>query len=260
MKRNRKLAVLGFITAASLLLLSACGKAETAAEEIDPSIQSQLEQVAPSLVYEFASLSSAGEQELAEIKKSLASSEDYAGLSEGLNSWLNVSGELGALVAVGEDVKTERIDHGYMATVHAEFEKRNLEFSVAMDSQVQKIVSVSLAPEYTVAEKMVKASLNTLMGMGTVFLVLIFISFLISGFKFINAAEAKMKQKGPKEEQTSSAPTPQASALQKAEDLSGNLELAAVIAAAIAAAEGTSPSGLVVRSIKRAQTGTWKRA
>lgn len=37
--------------------------------------------------------------------------------------------------------------------------------------------------------------MNTLMGMGVVFLVLIFISWLISMFKYISVFEAKMKQK-----------------------------------------------------------------
>ena len=40
-----------------------------------------------------------------------------------------------------------------------------------------------------------------------------------------------------------------------------DLELVAVIAAAIAASEGTDPNGLVVRSIKRVgKTNNWKRA
>ena len=43
------------------------------------------------------------------------------------------------------------------------------------------------------------------------------------------------------------------------EDVSDDTELIAVIAAAIAAAEGkTSTNGLVVRSIKRVQKSNWK--
>ena len=44
------------------------------------------------------------------------------------------------------------------------------------------------------------------------------------------------------------------------EDVTDDLELVAVISAAIAAAEGTSADGVVIRSIKRAKNGTWKRA
>ena len=44
------------------------------------------------------------------------------------------------------------------------------------------------------------------------------------------------------------------------EELTDDLELVAVITAAIAASENTSADGLVVRSIKRAPVSKWKRA
>ena len=44
------------------------------------------------------------------------------------------------------------------------------------------------------------------------------------------------------------------------ENLTDDLELVAVITAAIAAAEETSTDGLVVRSIRRVGTSKWKRA
>ena len=99
------------------------------------------------------------------------------------------------------------------------------------------------------------------MGMGTVFLVLIFISWLISCFKYIGKFEGKMKHPHPP------APLktkPSASAKPKTpapeENLADDLELVAVITAAIAASEGTPADGLVVRSIRRAPGNKWKRA
>jgi predicted house-cleaning noncanonical NTP pyrophosphatase (MazG superfamily) len=47
---------------------------------------------------------------------------------------------------------------------------------------------------------------------------------------------------------------------EETEELSDDLELVAVITAAIAASEGTSADGLVVRSIKRARNSQWKKA
>ena len=44
------------------------------------------------------------------------------------------------------------------------------------------------------------------------------------------------------------------------EELADDLELVAVITAAIAASENTPADGLVVRSIKRAPASKWKRA
>ena len=53
------------------------------------------------------------------------------------------------------------------------------------------------------------------------------------------------------------APVPAAA---EEEDLTDDLELVAVITAAIAAYDNTSADGLVVRSIKRANGAKWKRA
>lgn len=107
-------------------------------------------------------------------------------------------------------------------------------------------------------EKLGNAGLNTLMGMGVVFVVLILISLVISAFGLINKAEARKKAAAPA---PAPAPAVQAPAVeQQEEDLTDDLELVAVIAAAIAASENTSPDGLVVRSIRKVSSrNQWKR-
>lgn len=98
----------------------------------------------------------------------------------------------------------------------------------------------------TLGEKMTNAALNTLMGMGIVFAVLILISLIIYGFKIFSYLENKKKAAAP----VAAAPAP--AAVPAAPVAAQNdLELAAVIAAAIAASTGTSTSDFVVRSIKR---------
>ena len=96
--------------------------------------------------------------------------------------------------------------------------------------------------EESLGEKMADAAGNTLMGMGTVFLVLIFISLLISCFKFIPQIMDKLSKKSEVVEEISETVTA------NEEDDS---ELIAVIAAAIAASEQTSTDSFVVRSIRR---------
>ncbi|MFR5602200.1 MAG: OadG family protein [Lachnospiraceae bacterium] len=94
--------------------------------------------------------------------------------------------------------------------------------------------------------------------MGTVFLVLIFISLIIGSLKYVNAAGANTKP----EAAPAAAPAPVAAApvaAVPANNLMNDLELVAVITAAIAASTGTSADGLVVRSIKRKSGSTWKR-
>ena len=87
--------------------------------------------------------------------------------------------------------------------------------------------------------------------MGTVFCVLILISLIISLFGFIPKLQDKLSKKPVAAE----APKPVAAVAAPAaaeEELSDDLELVAVISAAIAAYEGTSSAdGFVVRSIKR---------
>ena len=106
-----------------------------------------------------------------------------------------------------------------------------------------------------------QALLNTLMGMGTVFAVLIFISFLISLFVYIPSIERAIKNRSSKKEKKAAQegrPAPKRPILEEPameeEELVDDGELVAVITAAImAASAGTAVSAdkLVVRSIKR---------
>lgn len=120
-----------------------------------------------------------------------------------------------------------------------------LVFTVTYDKNGE--ISDWKAEEYqSIGEIMGRAGLNTVMSMAIVFLVLIFISLLISCFKFIGNFQNKQKVQ---EEVVSEAPV---LPVQEEENLVDDLELVAVITAAIAAAsENESADGLVVRSIVR---------
>lgn len=110
---------------------------------------------------------------------------------------------------------------------------------------------------YSNKELMASAGKNTVIGMGTVFVVLIFISFIISLFKFLPALFApKPKLPQPKEETKPASPAVAFSAVSPAEEnLVNDAELVAVITAAIYAATGSqnaaSKDRLIVRSIRR---------
>ena len=114
--------------------------------------------------------------------------------------------------------------------------------------------SASLNPVSSMSELMAKAALNTLIGMGTVFAVLILISFIISGFRII----PKIQEKAAKKKESQVVETGVDNALARIVEQeavveeSDDLELVAVIAAAVAASEGAaSVDGYVVRSIRR---------
>ena len=108
-----------------------------------------------------------------------------------------------------------------------------------------------VSPVYSTKELMGQAGMNTLLGMGTVFCVLIFISFIISLLKFLPKLFGK-KNEAKEEKKESKAVAP----LVVADDnLVDDSELVAVITAAIYASQGScnvdSKDKLVVRSIRR---------
>ena len=127
-------------------------------------------------------------------------------------------------------------------------------------SENMYLESVTVSGHYTTGEILQKAGLNTILGMGTVFIVLIFLCFIIWLFNFIPVLEKKFRKKETEEPVLQTAAQPDFAAAGTAAP-AGNTddqELAAVIAAAIAAAEGTSTDDFIVRSIKRRKTNKWK--
>ena len=99
------------------------------------------------------------------------------------------------------------------------------------------------------AESLMKtAAMNTLLGMGTVFCVLILIMLLISAFKLLSIFEKK-----PEKDEVKTSVDKAVEQIVAGEEAQDDTELIAVISAAIAAYEGSSgsSSGYVVRSIRR---------
>lgn len=184
-------------------------------------------------------------------------------------SWLDNKGKLGAYQPQDTDeIVLSLEEDGVMAVVTSQFEKRPANITVHFDT-AGYIVSFSIAPVYTKGEIMKDAALNTIMGIGTVFAVLIFIAFIISLFKYISKAEKYFadrkyaKETAGKDQQPAAEKMPvvlQEAAPVQEEELVDDLELVAVITAALAASMNTSVDQLVVRSIKRKRTNKWQKA
>ena len=111
---------------------------------------------------------------------------------------------------------------------------------------------VALEASVSKVDALADAGINTLLGMGTAFAVLILISLIISLFPIIGKIGKKPATPAP-------ANKPAAAPEVEEEDLSDDDELVAVIAAAIAAYEGSNASasgdGFVVRSIRKRRVG-----
>lgn len=105
------------------------------------------------------------------------------------------------------------------------------------------------------------AMMNTFLGMGTVFCVLIFISLIISLFTFIpKIQDALAKRKETEVKETVTAPAAPVTTEEPPVVEMDDLELIAVITAAIAASSGMSEDDFVVRSIRRTSADRWNQA
>lgn len=192
-----------------------------------------------------------------EIENYLA--QDDAFTTATMESWKSVKNELGAYSSiVSQDVEKDG-DVVTISTV-AQFEKAKADVVLMLDLGQQMYTSMTYSVQYSLAANMQRAGMNTLMGIGIVFLMLVFLSFVIGLFKYIekfqNVGKKKAAEEAPKAEE---APAPAIAQSEAAdEDFADDLELVAVISAAIAAYENTSGDSFVVRSIKK--TNKWHRA
>lgn len=126
------------------------------------------------------------------------------------------------------------------------------------ETEMPELTEASADKVYSMGEKMAKAGMNTLMGLGTVFTVLVLISLIIYCFRFISYFQKK-KARGSSPDDVKAAeekqPLPAWQNVQSADES----EIVAAIAAAIAAANadanafaaGASTDSFVVRSIRR---------
>ena len=106
----------------------------------------------------------------------------------------------------------------------------------------------------SMADKLKDAGINTLICISVVFVVLIFIALIISLFKYINKAAIVARKSRKLEDKNIAEKAIDNTISQitaKEEEELNDLELVAVIAAAIAAATGSSTDDFVVRSIRK---------
>ena len=168
--------------------------------------------------------------------------------ADALKSWIAAQEEMGDYVGVLETSADISADEAVISIV-VDGTSHDATVEIVVDKDLN-LTSVTTTVIKTFGEMMINAALNTLIGMGTVFVVLILISLLISLFGIIPKIQASMSKK--KENVQEKAVDNAVAQIIENEEQSDNLELVAVIAAAIAASEGAaSTDGYVVRSIRR---------
>ena len=235
---------MAFLCVAALLI--GCSSTAWAADEIDDSVKTQLASTAKQLTEAIIAMS---EDDLKGYMES-----DDAFTQNAATAWDGSREELGEKKGdIDEkEITVEYSDDQYTVVVPVSFEKNKADFTYVID-KTGAPTSLAVDVQYTLAQNMEKAAMNTLMGLGTVFVILVFLIFVISLFKYIpGLVEGKKKESKPAP--AAAAPAPVAAPVVEpvVEDVTDDGELVAVIAAAIAASEGkTSTDGFVVRSIRK---------
>lgn len=251
---KKRLLVLGMI--ACLFGLTACGKSDTT-QVLTEEEQAAVE-VADSYISQVAQIVADG------------TADQYIAYDETLesvfSSWESGMEELGSYVETtghevtfdGKDVVVDADITG--SALNPKGEPRTAVVEIIYTAKDYKLSSMAVNVNYTFGEMMKKAALNTLLGMGTVFVILILISLIISCFSVIPKIEAAFKKKEPAKEEKKDVV---AQIIEK-EELADDSELVAVISAAIAAYEAdngsASSDGFVVRSIRKVNKSKWQNA
>ena len=267
----KKFRILLVMMIAVVFSLTGCGPESALKYEIDR--QSLIDNEKSTLEY-MLNLSDSGK------KYTVAQGEEpYASAVSGL---MTTNEEAGAYVSLKETKFTQNKDNIEIVLV-CEFEKTEVEVSFVYEANeiyeyrdvyqnADSILpytptEITVQAVYPMSYYMKQAGSNTLLGMGTVFLVLIFISFIISFFKYIPKAMEKSekkkiaklnaKAKAEIEKTQPQVEAPAAAPVEKPNPMDDS-ELVAVITAAVYAAyaqggNNVSKDTLIVRSISRAR-------
>ncbi|MCI8590891.1 MAG: sodium pump decarboxylase subunit gamma [Lachnospiraceae bacterium] len=251
MKRLSKKLLAFLLVVISVMALSACSSTkESADSDVDPAMQESIKAQVENILNTLNGLS---DEDIVNYKD-----VDDSFTVSAVTAYEAVKDELGTYTSIG-DVEIEEDGDMITATTTAAFEQATATVTLNIDAATYAMQSLSMDVNYTLAQTLQRAGLNTLMGVGIVFVVLVFLSFIISLFRFIGAAADKSMVSHEAPKPIPPAPV-QAPAAQSTPEETDDTELVAVIAAAIAASENMSTDSFVVRSIRKVNKTKWRNA
>lgn len=245
---KKMLLVLGMITC--ILGLTACGS--NAEETVNAKITEE-----EAIMYADQLVESINTVVLQGMEAQYESDEV---ISAALSSWKAAQEDMGSYQAI-LDHEVDITEKDSVINVMVDGTIRDAKVEIILDKDLN-LTSITTNVQYSLGESMQKAMLNTIIGMGTVFVVLILLACIIQAFAVIPKIQEMFAKKDKKvEEAKTEAVDNTIAQIIETEELSDDLELVAVIAAAVAASEGAaSTDGFVVRSIRRANTNKWRNA
>ena len=184
MRQNFRKILTMLTVSAAALGLTACGSTAAETDELSYD-EAYLESVADFLIGNWDGMSDEQIAQYAEMD-----AEDAQGILDNyglpftaeafttaFSGYMGNEEELGAYVSTdGYEVSTDGKEITLVA--HLTYEQRTADLSIVFNKK-SVAQSVTLDPSYTLGEIFTKALMNTILGMGTVFSVLIFISLVI---------------------------------------------------------------------------------
>lgn len=235
-------AILAMITC--MFCLAACGEEEAQSGPVSPEMAKQ---IGTTIVDQMNTIVVQDA-----IQQSVG---DDAVLVSGFEGWKSALKDIGTYNGVS-DASVSFKDGEVIISVEVLGSSHNAEVEIVLDDKLASYIGITTNVHYSTGEILAKAGMNTLIGMGTVFAVLILISLIISCFTLISKFENRQKKEEP-----APAAAPVVQQIAAKEELADDTELVAVIAAAIAAYEGAaSTDGFVVRSIRKSNKSKWQNA
>lgn len=245
---DRKLRRAVYFLFISLLSLFFVACAKTVEKDIDEQIGNNLIMMSDNLISQITSLD---DEAIDRNIKDLEEKKQFE-LMTALENWKAGKKDIGEVQAIKSDEAILNVDkEGYSVSISIVGEKRSAIVRIAYDKNMQKVNSMSINVNYNLGEKLSKAGLNTLIGMATVFIILIFIIFIIDAFRYISVFEERLAKK-PGELTKEEIKLKEEVSTQ--ENLLEDQELVAVISAAIMAyEEENNTDDLIVRSLKKSK-------
>lgn len=203
--------------------------------------------------------------------------KDYAPVYSGIQSWETAKKEIGNIDFTTDsdgngsaDCFTDKSitvddDGNYVVTVEVAGDQKTADFVVTYVKSLEDYAGIVTNVNYSFGELMQQAGLNTLLGMGTTFFVLILLSLIIAGFGriFTTIEKKKAEEARKKDEEAKKNSDVFVTAIpvadqgnRPAKGAADDGALIAVIAAAVSAyreqAEpAVAPDAFVVRKIRR---------
>lgn len=190
--------------------------------------------------------------------------ERYEVLASGYDSWYKALDDLGynSVETLANDIFVKEVnyevnkDDELVVNAVLQGTKHTADMEIYLTNRGE-VTDIGVTVNKSTAEKLENAGLNTLLGMGMAFTILILISLIISLFPMLFGGNKKKKESD--KEITQKAMDNTINQIAEQEDLSSDAELVAVIAAAIAAYEGSAGTdGFRVRSIRKVNNN-WKK-